>query len=62
VNMLRGNWSSRAKTHCPHGHRLSGDNLNVRRQRLSVKRDCRACARLGMRRYRSRRAKSCLRT
>jgi hypothetical protein len=58
VNMLRGDWRSRFRKYCPHGHPLSGDNLNLKRQRLSVSRACRACAREGMRRYRSNRARS----
>ena len=42
VNMRRGQArvTQRNKTHCPHGHPYSGDNLYVYRGR----RNCRACA------------------
>lgn len=41
-------WSRQHKTHCPHGHPYSGDNLYVTPQ---GKRNCKECARLKNREY-----------
>lgn len=45
-NMRRAPWtapnSKRAKTHCPHGHPYSGDNLFVNKR---GRRECRTCRR-----------------
>jgi len=41
-NLRRGIHRNRIKTHCIHGHPLSGENLRVKKD---GKRDCRECAR-----------------
>lgn len=47
-----------AKTHCPQGHELSGDNLVGHVWRKTGKRECRACNRANTRNYmRDRRAR-----
>lgn len=54
VNTMRGDGPTArnaAKTHCPNGHPLEGDNL--RRERDGGRR-CRICARARMRKYRLR--------
>lgn len=44
----------RAKTHCPHGHPLSGENLRIRKS--DGARECRACGReRALRHYHSKR-------
>ena len=54
-NMRRGVSANRAKTHCPQGHRLSGDNLYVD---PVGKRHCRTCRAERDRRYRAKKKKS----
>jgi len=39
------------KTHCIHGHPLSGANLGIARSETHVKRFCRICQRAAIRRY-----------
>jgi len=39
------------KTHCIHGHPLSGANLGIARSKTRVKRFCRICQRAAIRRY-----------
>jgi len=52
-NMMRGRYGDNArKTHCPHGHALSGDNLVP--HRLPI-RNCLTCRRRGAREYSRRR-------
>lgn len=51
-NLLRGDTlasSNLAKTHCPQGHPLSGDNLYTRPDRSE--RGCKVCRREAVRRY-----------
>ena len=43
------------KTHCKHGHELSGRNLFLHEDRNGPRRDCRECGKLKTRRYRARR-------
>jgi hypothetical protein len=57
VNILRGEGlgaRSARKTHCVHGHPLSGSNLKIRTQRTNgrIHRDCLACDRIPRRRRR----------
>jgi hypothetical protein len=54
-NVMRGNGvcaQNARKTHCKHGHLLSGDNLIMR---LGGGRDCRECVNAKARRYQQRR-------
>lgn len=54
VNTLRGTGPTAVnarKTHCIHGHQLSGDNLTI----TGGRRSCRACNREQLRRSRARR-------
>ena len=56
-NLLRGNTIAAinaAKTHCPRGHELSGDNLIQSMLRRYGKRSCRTCANERSRVYRRR--------
>ena len=58
-NMLRGRSivsQNAAKTHCPHGHVLAGDNLVARLFRSRGRRVCRICVRARSRTYTARRA------
>lgn len=57
VNLLRGNTipaRNARKTHCPHGHPYSGDNLCAR---ANGTRECRACMREAARRRRGQQPK-----
>ena len=54
-NLRRGVSANRAKTHCPKGHPLSGDNLYVD---PDGKRECRTCRAEHRRRYRAKKKKS----
>lgn len=42
-NVIRGRNAQREKTHCPHGHPLSDDNLRRYTLEKQGKRSCRAC-------------------
>lgn len=57
-NVLRGNGPSAMnsrKTHCTHGHELTGDNLLVTQGRYGPRRTCRTCNAEKTARWRARR-------
>lgn len=56
-NILRGNGIAARcarKTHCNHGHLLSGANLKMRPDRGGLQRECQACQKIWQKKYRDR--------